>query len=164
MPGSCFFRAEWRLDDRFKKWIMQDSSKQRARCIFCDKSIDISSMGTSALRSHARGEKHQLLIKECLTATRITPFIERKTPKASGSACVSSSNPASELTHTKAVNAMVPLFTKTETLTAEIWWALKCASSGYSFNSSDDISHVWQQQFPDSVPRELHVDKPSACI
>ena len=40
--------------------------------------------------------------------------------------------------------------TREEILRAEIWWVLKVVSSGYSFNSCEDVRFVWKQMFPDS--------------
>ena len=40
--------------------------------------------------------------------------------------------------------------TRNDTLTAEIWWALRVNSSHYSYNSCADINFLVQQMFPDS--------------
>ena len=56
--GKCIFSGDWLVDDRFTEWIEKSNSKWKARCKFCSKDFDISSMGVSALTSHIGGKKH----------------------------------------------------------------------------------------------------------
>lgn len=45
---------------------------------------------------------------------------------------------------------MCAFMTRNDTLTAEIWWALKANSSYYSYKSCEDKNVLVQQIFPDS--------------
>ena len=46
----------------YARWISRTSDAHKARCTLCLKDIDISSMGESALKSHAKSEKHKRLL------------------------------------------------------------------------------------------------------
>ena len=44
--GKCVFNEKWKADEKCKAWIAADPmSKTKAVCLFCNKAIDISSMG-----------------------------------------------------------------------------------------------------------------------
>ena len=60
---GCTFQEKWRFIDKYAAWIESDPTSQtRARCKLCRKSIDLSSMGESALGSHAKGMKHEAYV------------------------------------------------------------------------------------------------------
>ena len=62
--GKCVFNVKWTTDEKFKAWIAADpSSKTKAMCVLCNKTIDISSMGEAALQSHMIGKKHKSLME-----------------------------------------------------------------------------------------------------
>ena len=61
MPG-CVFQDKWLSDDMYKIWICKDKCMNSAFCKLCEKLIDLSSMGKSALDSHAKGKKHKDMI------------------------------------------------------------------------------------------------------
>ena len=50
------FKDEWLLNPKYKPWLNNISSNT-VRCSFCNKHIDVLSMGVSALESHSNGEK-----------------------------------------------------------------------------------------------------------
>ena len=56
--SRSIFRDEWLHNKRYQLWIAKANSKN-ARCIFCQKDLDVSTMGNSALDSHATGSKHK---------------------------------------------------------------------------------------------------------
>lgn len=58
MPGSTFQR-QWLDDVRFSDWVKETKHPNHAFCTWCKKEIDVSGMGESALKSHAKGKKHQ---------------------------------------------------------------------------------------------------------
>ena len=64
MP-KCRFNELWLQDPRYSKWIERDpKSMHSALCKFCKgKSVDIKTMGTSALNSHMKGKHHCELVK-----------------------------------------------------------------------------------------------------
>ena len=52
------FQEEWYTNKKYKLWISKSSKSTGARCTLCKKDIDISTMVSSALDSHAKGKKH----------------------------------------------------------------------------------------------------------
>lgn len=62
MPGTCHFQTSWLNHPDYKSWIQAGKMSTYAYCHLCRKDIDIKTMGESALRSHAKGQKHIDLI------------------------------------------------------------------------------------------------------
>ena len=63
--GVCTFKHVWFTESTFKDWIEKIPINERsARCKLCKKTLDISSMGKTALTSHSEGAKHKFLIGE----------------------------------------------------------------------------------------------------
>ena len=60
MPGGkCVFSCQWLENRNYKEWIEADpKNRHKAYCKVCKKSIDVSAMGESALKSHEAGKKH----------------------------------------------------------------------------------------------------------
>ena len=57
MPGTCHFQLDWLSDPAYKDWIARDNEKTTvARCTKCSASIDVSTMGKTALTNHSRGK------------------------------------------------------------------------------------------------------------
>ena len=54
-----YFQDERLDDDRFSKWILKTHLKTHARCCICQRDFDLSTMGVSALLSHASERKHK---------------------------------------------------------------------------------------------------------
>ena len=54
------FQEEWYTNKRYKLSISKSSKSAGARCTLCKKDIDVSTMGNSALDSHAKGKKHRV--------------------------------------------------------------------------------------------------------
>ena len=57
--SALSFQDEWLSDPTFRSWISKTKNAHEARCFLCKTNFDISIMGVSALRSHAKGKKHQ---------------------------------------------------------------------------------------------------------
>ena len=63
MPGKCSFNHKWLTMEEYK-WVRQvKSNSKKAICIVCNKTITLTMMGESALRSHMAGKKHQVNVK-----------------------------------------------------------------------------------------------------
>ena len=130
------------MDENFSQWIIKDNNAQRAGCKLCRKVIDISTMGTSGLRSHMRSEKHKLLVKQlsessnisCYTVASTSHSISQPDNHCPTNSSSSQSSAASSVVG--AVSNISSYVTRNDTLTAEIWWALKVVSSNYSFKSA----------------------------
>ena len=62
--SPCSFQDEWLSDDCFRAWVGKTGNKKETRCVVCNRDINISEMGSSALHSHTYGKNH----KELMTA------------------------------------------------------------------------------------------------
>ena len=59
MLGKCEFNPAWLENELYKNWLLEDpKSVHRAHCKLCHKSLEISNMGESALKSHVQGDRH----------------------------------------------------------------------------------------------------------
>ena len=57
--GQCLYN-KWERDPQYKGWVRAfKADKRKALCQWCDRTIDVSSMGESALKSHSKSEKHK---------------------------------------------------------------------------------------------------------
>ncbi|XP_063229695.1 uncharacterized protein LOC134534921 [Bacillus rossius redtenbacheri] len=164
MPGGkCVFSDAWLANDIYSLWLVKVPEKNKARCSFCSKKFDISSMGEAALKCHIKGKKHAAFTDAATKSLGLTQFFgvensstvnvkaeENKIRPASASvvdschvtsvsSCSSSSSP-SVSSH----------FSGTDVMNAEIRWALKCATSHYSLNSCEGLPELFKNMFPDS--------------
>ena len=73
-----YFQEDWLQNPDFKNWVRRDADRKKAFCIQCHKSIELSNMGTQALKSHMSGKKH----KE--EAKPVTLFFKPSVTNASG--------------------------------------------------------------------------------
>lgn len=56
---KCYFQDIWLQKDEFKEWLASCGRlTDRARCLLCKKSFDVSNMGLSAVTSHMKSSKH----------------------------------------------------------------------------------------------------------
>ena len=92
MPGKCSFNHKWLTMEEYK-WVRQvKGDSKKAICIVCNKTIALTSMGESALRSHMAGSKHQVNVKSNGTASTMKPFLQRKTSDDQKSTCTATVN------------------------------------------------------------------------
>ena len=127
--GKCVFRESWLYHPAYNSGLARVSGNSRnARCVLCRRDFDISNMGESALKSHAKGEKHKQLVgvHEAADEQRSTPrsFLGPRQRATSGRESEESSvpkvpTPVSTLTN---ITSFVP---RTDCLKAEVLWALK---------------------------------------
>ena len=70
----CTFQDVWLDENVFPEfyWIRKCQINTNALCIYCPKTIDLSNMGISALRSHATGKKHLSKIRAKNTSKNIS--------------------------------------------------------------------------------------------
>ena len=152
MPGNCVFNLLWMNDPDFKDWIEPvERDDHLARCTYCKKDINVTTMGVTALNSHVKGDKHK---KACMAVKSNLSISNMFRVGASRKVTVSAASSATEGTSsaasaTQSCQSQLNTFvTKNDTLSAEVWWTLKSMSSNYSFNSSDDMDFVLTQMFP----------------
>nr|XP_055033836.1 uncharacterized protein LOC129422133 [Misgurnus anguillicaudatus] len=139
MPGKCKFNPAWLEKEVYKNWLLEDpKSVHRAQCKICSKSLEISNMGESALKSHMQGERHV----NAVGRTGSTSVREYFTPTVS-----KQQNPQP----TTSSGVLDPWVRNNDTWRAEILWTLKGVTSHYSNKSAENNSALFQLMFPDSV-------------
>ena len=134
-------------------------SSHTAKCKVCYKIIDISTMCTSSLRSHARGQKHTMAVKCMLQSLRLetsTTNPSSSTEPSPGPPSSSSTAPTDSLKLSQQENQRqdyyhLPHNCSVHCSNAETWWGLKVVNWGYFFKSSEDIGQLWKKHFPDST-------------
>eukprot|EP00117_Sycon_ciliatum_P022771 scpid71843/ scgid19539/ len=141
MPG-CAFSDKWLSQDKYRSWIApMPSNRHKARCKLCSKDIELGSMGEAALVSHMASKKHGERAKlRC--GLSISNFLPSSRTAASSTA-TSSAAATPDLRNCDGV-------TTTQTLSAEIYWALNVVTKHQSFRSSDKSAALLQKMFPDS--------------
>ena len=60
--GKCYFNASWLSDERYRDWLSEGKSNQRAVCTLCSKDFDVANMGEAAVKSHATSKKHLTMV------------------------------------------------------------------------------------------------------
>ena len=146
MP-NCRFNELWLPDPRFSKWIAKNPKNVNfALCRFCrGKAIDIKMMGTSALNGHMKDKHHCELVKmhEESGGGIPTHFAAKPSTASSSFTAVSSVSMTSIASaSTTCTTALDSCAVKEQVVKAELWWALKLATSSYSFHSSRDILFI----------------------
>ena len=59
-----YFKKEWLQDPDFKLWLQEvPTNRTKAKCILCQKTIELSNMGKFTLKIHLRYKKHKDLIE-----------------------------------------------------------------------------------------------------
>ena len=101
---------------KYKVWIAKTKNKKTAWFTICQKEIDLSTVGSAALDSHAFSKKHTKMIdyKQGLD----TFFRERVTVSESSATCQSSKKSLS------ASNKIDSVFDKDNSTNTEILWTL----------------------------------------
>jgi len=58
MSGSCRFSERWLINEAYATWLSECRDLYKARCTLCLKNYDVSNMGESAFKSHAKSTQH----------------------------------------------------------------------------------------------------------
>ena len=160
MPNKAkqtFFSNTWLTDSRFSLWLSKSNDSTKATCKLCKRDFSLSNMGLKAVISHSEGANHIKRVKE---KEEIKNFFNKKnlpslpqeastvqndlTPSEESSEKQQSSN---SLLQQQTITSSI---LDSKNLTAEIIWALKCVTSGFSNNSNRDINKTFKAMFPDS--------------
>jgi len=111
-------------------WICHTGYMYEARCrlCLCLKDIDISKMGEIALKSYARNEKHKQLV-ENWSSVSVSSFVSGNA-NTRMTACPSQSNTDTNnqtliTGQIESTSSQSTLATGTDTLSAEVLWALR---------------------------------------
>ena len=146
---STSFNSNWLELDEFKPWLEKGIDTRTARCSACRQSFDVSSMGESAVVSHAKGKKHLEKIngKNSMSTLFFKNSGELKkvlvtTPAEA--ACTNSHKSCSQ------ANNLRSLLLKSTVTKAEILWCLKTVLSHSSFHSGENISKRFSVMFSHS--------------
>jgi hypothetical protein len=168
MPST--FQAAWLKDVRYQGWVAPVSeNKLQAKCKICDKVLDISTMGASALNSHNKSDKHKKLYKNS-TSNNLRDFLA--TTSFHGAASSVSHAPVSQNTAVSSdvdcsgaerssvscttSNTNTPsgslntYLERRSKMNAELWWTLRTVEKNQSFSSNDDNNFVFKKMFVDS--------------
>ena len=170
MPGVCKFSDRWLTVEQYSTWLAAVASdRTKARCKVCLTNFDISNMGETALRSHAKGEKHQKRLSQ-LSDSKTNPSIAvfYSASQTTTSAAIAATGSTGEMTDSSAgavrsierasdiatltgSQLSVARFVNRNVLTsAEILWALKITTGHMSYHSCCDINVLFTRMFPDS--------------
>ena len=141
IKSKAAFQEEWLTSKLYKYWITQGKNKNYAKCVFCLKDIDLSTVGSAALDSHAKGAKHKTKIKDQSTGLDLffkkpnqTPVESQEQQQSSTSSC-------------KTLDSYV---LNDSTLNAEMLWCLKVIKCHFSRRSCEGLGKLFQKLFPDS--------------
>lgn len=164
--GNCIYNRQWELNSKYKGWLTAfKADRKKALCKCCDRMIDISNMGESALKSHMKSERHKNNSRiEGEKAVTLSSFGFVSCRSGNSVDAVKAGTSQSQQ---QAVNMTIPPppedhvtprsqpsleghVTKDNVLKAETLWTLKLITSHYSFNSSKDTSQLFSAMFPDS--------------
>ena len=174
---KTLFANAWLTDPRFSSWVSKSTDFTKANWKLFKKDFSLSNMGIKALVSHANGSNHLKNVKHkeeiqnvfSKTATQKIsqsepekhPSTESTQPRnPSSSRSASSSTMSTPNPNESAQKPTTKPFLMQQTITnsildsdslaAEIVWALKCVMHGYSYNSSCDMNDIVRVMFPDS--------------
>lgn len=76
MPGGkCKFQSAWLEHSEYRHWVRPETSDPyRAKCAVCQRSVDIATMGESALKSHQKSAKHRSKVAAGEGCSSVTSF------------------------------------------------------------------------------------------
>lgn len=154
--GICTYQVKWEQNPKYKDWIKAfKGDKRKALCTACDRIIDLSTMGESALRSHMNGDKHQhnvgRTVKPTVTLKSFFNSVsvdDLRVPPPPVSAPVNTPTVAPLVTPRAPLASMV--INDDSVLKAEALWTLKLVTNHHSYRSSADTTDLFKEMFPDS--------------
>ena len=119
---NSYFQERWLSDERFKDWLVPAQTKREARCKRCKKSFELLNMGVQSLKNHAEGKKHKQLCAVVAIFLQTKPVTKSTTSSPDLRPVSSTSSSSGRRVTQKAREITV---TKSQTLSAEIRWALQ---------------------------------------
>ena len=123
---------------------MKTHLKTHARCSICQRDFDLSTMGVSALLSHASGKKHKDKLTSLSKDSGIAIFFSRLKDKESKSGASGSSKPINAIKSTQSIeNFVVPA----NAIRAEILWFLKVVITHSSLRFCENLNELFQAMF-----------------
>ncbi|KAI7811802.1 uncharacterized protein LOC130552264 [Triplophysa rosa] len=164
MPGGCRFNELWLENEKYKLWLTRGPNPRVASCKVCRKDLKLFSMGEAALSSHVKGKKHQELMRRLQHSSPAFEDFFLQTSNASSSSVKGTSilESTSEVStgfapltfpgsSYESTSYCIESFVNSNpALKAEICWAIKVASSHYSYKACENAGAIFQAMFPDS--------------
>ena len=138
---NSYFQEHLLSDERFKDWLVPAQTKREAGCKRCKKSFALLNMGIQALKSHAESKKYKQLCAAVAVFLKTKP-VTKSTTSSPDLSPVSSTSSSSGFHVTLELTV-----TKSQTLSAEIRWALQSILKRHSNNSSSNISPLFKIMF-----------------
>ena len=142
---QIYFRNNWLSNPDFKNWLKCKGSKA-AFCVKCNKSIELSSMGEQALRSHMKSKKYLKSMEpiNVFFQPRRQPVITTTTEQSTAEPSVSTP-PVYQKQLTLVLNS-----SSAEKRKVELLWTRKCVRSDKSALSVEGVSELFGVMFSDS--------------
>ncbi|KAJ8033350.1 hypothetical protein HOLleu_23560 [Holothuria leucospilota] len=159
------FQAWWleQMDDsgvRIGLWCRTvDGAPYKATCILCKKQISCDNSGLHQIKQHAKGENHKRASKIHFSTSQsrfswkgVAKKDDSQPPLSFKSKTSSPSLSAPILSEPSSAgpSSLIPLTSGDCRVKAEAMWAMKVASSNYSFASTAGIKELFSAMFPDS--------------
>ena len=180
--GNCIYNRQWELNSQYKGWVTAfKNDKKKALCKTCDRIIDISNMGESALASHVKSERHRnnsgngsgqpvtLSLFGFVSCENGNAAVAGKAKTLQSQqqqqpAMIIPPPPQDDATP-RSQSSLQRHVTKDDVLKAKALWTLKLVISHYSFNLSKDTSQLFSAMFPDSqIARQFACgERKAAC-
>ena len=156
------------LNPSFSQWVQEvKDGKTKATSTACKKIFSLSNMGSTALKSHKKSEKHKkssasvndIQIKRTnifvsnskFESTSVSPVFKQDDLSSGSSALNDSNSTAKHDFKNNVQSSSSSIFFVGENITkAKILWTLHVSYKHYSYNSCSEIGQLFQKMFPDS--------------
>ena len=103
MPKITYFNKLWLHDPKYQDWILEDNTTNtKAKCKICHCAIELSNMGTIALDSHIKSNRHKKL---CKSEPSVMQWLMKKSSDSSSTNTSTSEKVAEPVSSTSAVTS-----------------------------------------------------------
>ena len=126
---------------------LEKKNSHEASCFLCKTNFDISIMGVSALRRHAKGKKHQA--RASSSKVRSVDIRHFASNKENSDDCGEPVPPTASAT-AKTASTIVDLSKNLHSVDSQIRWCLRMVNCHSSYNSYADLGAMFQVMFLDS--------------
>lgn len=128
--GKCRFNTNWLSQKDTNGYLLsefivknvQDHNDFSVLCKVCDKIIN-TERGVTAILQHCKGDRHKNAFDLKIRNNQRLSVVD---------------------------NTLRFFEDRGNAIKAELLWTLKCVVSNFSFNSANNLKHIFQQMFPDS--------------
>ncbi len=160
----CTFQDSWVRHPDYKLWVIPvKGNNLRAKCKLCDKILDVSTMGITALKSHNSGYKHCMKVQSHLhnrvpnfvtsvnhtgTSDQVNLMQGEMVPHLVNSQLAETTHSQAEITMPQVT--VKNYVDKRKHIQSEMWWTLNTVDKNHSFSSNSDNNFLFGQMFPDS--------------